>query len=299
MSNIFKGLITALITPFKDDQIDYGSLEKIVRYQIDNKVDGIVVGGSTGEGNSLSLVEYEALLRAVIDITQKNIPIIAGCSAINTRAAVEMAEICSKMPIDGFMCSIPPYVKPTQEGIYRHFEVIHNASTLPIMLYSVPSRTIVDFTDATIFRLAQLPRIIALKDADKDLERPLRIKAVLKGFSLVSGNDEVSLGYNAQGGEGCVSVASNIAPSLCKKLQDSCRDNNYQEALQIQQKLLPLYKALFAESNPIGVKYAAKAIGLCSGELRLPLSTATDSTKEKINEIVALLVKSKEIQGNV
>ena len=295
MSNIFKGLITALITPFKGDQIDFDALEKIVRYQIDNKVDGIVVGGSTGEGSSLSLTEYEALLKSVVDIAQKNLPIIAGCSAVSTKTAVDMVKICSKISLDGLMCSIPAYVKPTQDGIYKHFEAIHDASTLPIMLYSVPSRTIVDFTDATIFKLAKLPRIIALKDADKDLERPLRIQRVLGEFNLVSGNDEIALSYNAQGGVGCVSVVSNIVPSLCKKLQDSCRDNKYQEALQIQQRLLPLYKALFAESNPIGVKYAAQRLGLCSGELRLPLTTATDATKEKIDEIITLFLDSEKL----
>ena len=298
MNNIFKGLITALITPFKDDQIDFTSLEKIVRYQIDNKVDGIVVGGSTGEGNSLTIQEYELLLQAVVEISQKKIPIIAGCSAV-TKTAVDMVKICTKMQIDGFMSSIPAYIRPTQEGIYRHFEAIHAASTMPIMLYSVPSRAIVDFTDATIFRLAKLPRIRALKDAGKDLERPLRIKAVLKDFNLISGDDEVALGYNAQGGVGCASVASNIMPALCKKLQDSCRDNNYQEALRIQQTLSPLYKALFAEPNPIGVKYAAQAIGLCSDELRLPLTTAEETTQNKINEVIALLFKNKEQCDNV
>lgn len=298
MNNIFKGLITALITPFKDDQIDFTSLEKIVRYQIDNKVDGIVVGGSTGEGNSLTIPEYESLLKAVVEITQKKIPIIAGCSAV-TKAAVDMVKICAKMPIDGFMPSIPAYIRPTQEGIFRHFEAIHTASTMPIMLYSVPSRTIVDFTDATIFKLAQLPRIMALKDAGKDLERPLRVRAILKEFNLLSGNDELALSINAQGGVGCVSVASNIMPALCKKLQDSCRENNYKEALQIQQTLLPLYTALFAEPNPIGVKYAVQAIGLCSGELRLPLTRAEETTQNKINEVIALLFKHKEQRANV
>ncbi len=284
-NNIFKGLITAIITPFKDNKLDFVSLEKILNYQIDNKVDGVVIAGSTGEGPSLSLQEYQSLLEIAVEITKKRTQIIAGCSAMTTSTAVDMIQICTKISVDGFMCSIPSYVKPTQEGIYLHFETIHNASNLPIMLYSVPSRTVVDFSDDTIVRLSKLPRIVSFKDAGNDLERPLRIKAaVSKDFNLLCGNDELALSYNVHSGVGCVSVASNVTPSLFKKLQDNCRDGNYQEALQIQQQLLPIYKALFAESNPIPVKYAVARLGLCSNELRLPLTSAGKVTEEKINK---------------
>ncbi|WP_342271007.1 4-hydroxy-tetrahydrodipicolinate synthase [Candidatus Tisiphia endosymbiont of Parasteatoda lunata] len=284
-NNIFKGLITAIITPFKDNKLDFVSLEKILNYQIDNKVDGVVIAGSTGEGPSLSLQEYQSLLEIAVEITKNRTQIIAGCAAMTTSTAVDMIQICTKISVDGFMCSIPSYVKPTQEGIYLHFETIHNASNLPIMLYSVSSRTVVDFSDDTIVRLSKLPRIVAFKDAGNDLERPLRIKAaVSKDFNLLCGNDELALSYNVHSGVGCVSVASNVTPSLCKKLQDNCRDGNYQEALQIQQQLLPIYKALFAESNPIPVKYAVARLGLCSNELRLPLTSAGKVTEEKINK---------------
>ncbi|WP_341749611.1 4-hydroxy-tetrahydrodipicolinate synthase [Candidatus Tisiphia endosymbiont of Sialis lutaria] len=283
-NNIFKGVITAMITPFKENKLDFASVEKIVNYQIANKVDGIVVAGSTGEGASLTLQEYQSLLQAVMEIVNKRMPVIAGCSAMTTSTAVDMVQICTEIAVDGFMCSIPSYVKPTQEGIYLHFETIHNASNLPIMLYSVPSRTLADFSDDTIIRLSKLPRIVALKDAGNDLERPLRIRAIVKDFNLLCGNDELALSYNAHSGVGCVSVASNITPSLCKKLQDDCREGNYQEALQVQQQLLPIYKALFAESNPIPVKYAAARLGLCANELRLPLTSANVVTEEKINK---------------
>ncbi len=283
-NNIFKGLITAIITPFKDNKLDFVSLEKILNYQIDNKVDGVVIAGSTGEGPSLSLQEYQSLLEIAVEITKNRTQIIAGCSAMTTSTAVDMIQICTKISVDAFMCSIPSYVKPTQEGIYLHFETIHNASNLPIMLYSVPSRAVADFSDDTIVRLSKLPRIIALKDAGNDLERPLRIRAMVKDFNLLCGNDELALSYNVHSGVGCVSVASNVTPSLCKKLQDNCRDGNYQEALQIQQQLLPIYKALFAESNPIPVKYAVARLGLCSNELRLPLTSAGKVTEEKINK---------------
>jgi len=286
MDNIFTGLITALITPFNKGVIDLNSLEKILKYQIAGGVNGIVVGGSTGEGTSLTLEEYKLLINTAKEIVKTNIPIIVGCSFNNTAYAAQLADLATKIGTDGFMASVPPYIKPTQEGIYKHFEAIHNASNIPIMLYSVTARTITDFTDETIFKLAQLPRIVALKDAGKDLERPLRIKARLKDFNLLSGNDEVALAFNAQGGKGCVSVASNIAPKLCKQLQDYCAAGNMLQAFKLQQQLLPLYKALFAETNPIPVKYAAYHLGLCLNELRLPLTEATDKTIELVNEVL-------------
>lgn len=284
-NNIFKGLITAIITPFKDNKLDFVSLEKILNYQIDNKVDGVVIAGSTGEGSSLSLQEYQSLLEMAVEITKNRTQVIAGCCAITTSIAIDMIKICTKIPVDGLMCSIPSYVKPMQEGIYLHFEAIHNVSNLPIMLYSVASRTVVDFSDDTIVRLSQLPCIVAFKDAGTDLERPLRIKdAVSKDFNLLCGNDGIALSYNVHSGVGCVSVASNIAPSLCKKLQNNCYAGNYKEALRIEQQLLPLYKALFVETNPIPVKYAAARLGLCANELRLPLTSVSKATEEKINK---------------
>lgn len=293
-ANIFSGLITAIITPFENNKLDLNSLEKVVNYQIDNNVDGIVVGGSTGEGNSLTLQEYRSLLQASVAIADERIIVIAGCSANNIDLAIEMAKISAETAVDGFMCSIPSYIKPTQEGIYLYFTAIHNASNLPIMLYSVPSRTIADFTDETIVRLSKLPRIIALKDASYDLERPLRLKLMIdKDFNLLSGNDELALAYNAGSGVGCVSVVANIAPNLCKQLQDYCRDNNYHEARKIQAKLLPLYKALFAETNPIGVKYAAHILELCTDEIRLPLTKATKETQEKIASIIGDFYRQK------
>lgn len=288
MNNIFTGLITALITPFKNNQLDLNALEKILKHQIAGGVNAIVVGGSTGEGSALSLEEYKLLVDNAKEISDNNISIIVGCSSNNTANAIKLADLASNVGASGFMACVPPYVKPTQIGIYKHFEAIHNASNIPIMLYSVISRTIADFTDETIFDLAKLPRIIALKDAGNDLERPLRIKTRLPKFHLLSGNDELALAYNAQGGAGCVSVASNIMPKLCRQLQDCCQASDIVVALKLQQQLLPLYKALFAETNPIAVKYAAHRLGLCVNELRLPLTEATDKTKDLIDEVLKL-----------
>lgn len=290
MNNIFKGLITAIITPFKNNKLDLESLEKIINRQIDGKVDGIILAGTTGEGSSLSFEEYKLLLQTAKDIVKKRIPVISGCSSNNTAYAVELAAASTNIGVDGFMVSPPSYLKPTQDGIYKHFEAIHEASNLPIMLYSVPGRTGIDFTDEVIFKLSRLPRILALKDAGIDLERPLRIKSIVKkGFNLLCGNDDLSLAFNAQGGVGCVSVASNVAPKLCKELQEKWYNNDVKGTLDIHQKLLPLYKALFVESNPIPVKYAMHYLGFCTNEIRLPLTEATNTTKKQIEEIITSL----------
>ncbi|HJD61533.1 MAG TPA: 4-hydroxy-tetrahydrodipicolinate synthase [Rickettsia endosymbiont of Degeeriella rufa] len=290
MNNIFKGLITAIITPFKNNKLDLESLEKILEHQIKAEVNAVVIAGSTGEGSSLSLEEYKLLLQTAKDIINKRISVISGCSSNNTAYAIELATESTKIGVDGFMISPPSYLKPTQGGIYKHFEAIHEASNLPIMLYSVPGRTGVDFADEVIFKLAKLPRILALKDAGLDLERPLRIKAIVKKeFNLLCGNDDLSLAFNAQGGVGCVSVASNVAPKLCKELQKKWYNNDVKGALEIHQKLLPLYKALFVESNPIPVKYAMSYLGFCTNEIRLSLTEATNTTKKQIEEIITSL----------
>lgn len=293
-NNIFKGLITALITPFKNNKVDFASWEKIINYQVDNEVDGIVVGGTTGEGTSLTLEEYKTLLQLTAELVKGRVTVIAGCSAMNTQSALEILKICTAVSVDGFMCSIPSYIKPSQQGIYLHFTALHDATHLPLMLYAVPTRTIVDFSDETIVRLAELPRIIALKDAGNDLERSLRLTALInKEFNLLCGNDALALSYNAQGGAGCVSVVSNIAPALCKKLQVNWFNNNHQAAKENNQQLLPLYKALFAETNPIPVKYAAHNLGLCLEELRLPLTSATPETQEKIKKAMQLSTQAR------
>lgn len=286
-NNMFEGVVTAIITPFRDGAIDFASLEKIIEFQIANNITSIVVSGSTGEGNSLTFNEYRSLVQATVDIAKKRLNVIAGCSSSSTSFAIKMALESQKIGVDGLLCAVPPYVKPTQDGITEHFTALHNETELPIMLYSVPSRTGSDFVDDTILKLSELPRILAFKDAGSDLERPLRLSAKLKHkFHLLSGNDDVALAYNAQGGVGCVSVASNIAPKFCREMQQKWKNGETKLALQIHHQLLPLYKALFAETNPIPVKYAASLLGLSSPELRLPLTEPAAQTKTKLEKII-------------
>ncbi|AAU03892.1 4-hydroxy-tetrahydrodipicolinate synthase [Rickettsia typhi] len=290
MYNIFKGLITALITPFKNNKLDLYAFESILNQQIKHEVDAVLIAGSTGEANSLSFEEYKLLLKTSVEIVNNRMPIISGCSSNNTAYAIELAIASKKIGVDGFMASPPSYVKPTQHGIYKHFEALHEACNLPIMLYSAPTRSGVDFSDETILRLSKLPRILALKDCGVDLERPMRIRAIVKeDFNILTGNDEVVLAFHAQGVIGWISVTSNIAPKICKELLDKWYNNDIQGALEMHQKLLPLYKALFLESNPIPVKYAAHYLGLCENEIRLPLTEASDSAKKQIKKIITSL----------
>ncbi|WP_392506436.1 4-hydroxy-tetrahydrodipicolinate synthase [Rickettsia sp. 2024-CO-Wats] len=290
MHNIFKGLITALITPFKDNKLDLYALERIIKHQIKHEVDAVLIAGSTGESSSLSFEEYKLLLQTSVEIVNKCIPIISGCSSNNTIYARALAAESTKIGVDGFMASPPSYVKPTQHGIYKHFEALHEACNLPIMLYSAPTRSGVDFSDETILRLSKLPRILALKDCGVDLERPLRIRAtVKKDFNILTGNDEVVLAFNAQGGVGWTSVASNIVPNICKELLEKWNKNDTKGALEIHQKLLPLYTTLFVESNPIPIKYAVHYLGLCENEIRPPLTEASDSAKKQIENIITSL----------
>jgi 4-hydroxy-tetrahydrodipicolinate synthase len=290
MDNIFKGLITALITPFRDGKIDFGALKKLLEYQIQNDVDGIIIAGSTGEGGSLDLEEYKNLLQEAVNITDKRVPIIGSCGASSTSMATEISEVTSKAGANGIMIKLPPYVRPTQKGIYEHFKIIHDTINLPIMIYATFGRAGIDVEDETIFELAKLPRIAALKDACANLERPLRISANIKeSFNILAGDDSIALAFNAQGAAGCVSAASNITPWLCKELQNHWNSGSIGAALKIHQQLLPIYQSLLMEPNPIGVKYAAYYLGLCENELRLPLIPAQEATRVKIEQAIKLL----------
>lgn len=297
IQNPFHSIITALITPFKNGEIDYKSLEKIINHQIDGGIKALVIGGSTGEGSSLRFDEYSDLIRKSLEIAQGRILIIAGCSAISTANTIMMAVEAEKLGALGLMCSPPPYNKPNQAGLYQHFKALHDATNLPIMLYAAPSRAGVDFTDDTIIKLSNLPRIMALKDCAADLERPIRIlKTITRNdFTILSGDDSLSLAYNAQGASGLVSVASNIFPKEMIETQASWKNGEVAKAISLQQKYIDLYKALFIETNPIPIKYAASIIGLSTEEMRLPLIEASKESKEVIAAVVKQLRASDSL----
>lgn len=291
MTHPFHGLITALITPFKNYEIDLRALEKLINHQINGGIKEVVIAGSTGESPTLSFEEYKDLIKASIQYSTGKLSIIAGCSSSSTRSSIQMAKAAERIGATGLMCSPPPYNKPSQAGLYEHFKMIHDNTNLPIMLYAAPGRTGVDFNDDTLFKLARLPRIVALKDCGGDLERPLRLLNKLGNkLTVLSGDDPITLSYNAQGAKGLVSPISNLFPKEIKQIQDLWFSGKTAEALEAQVKLMPLYKALFIETNPIAIKYAASLLGLCEAELRLPLC-APNSINQKIIEDAIMKMK--------
>lgn len=295
MTKIFKGIYTALITPFNDNKLDTDSFVKILQHQIDANVDGIVLGGSTGEVSSLSIDEYKEILRIGRDIIPGHIKLIAGISANLTSKAIDLVEIAQSHNIDGLMCITPYYNRPPQRSLVRYFTDINNSTNLPIMLYSVPARTGTDFNDATILELSKLNNIVALKDAGTDIERPLRLHNIVKdSFSFLSGEDGSCVAYSAHGGVGCVSVISNIFPRECKLIQDYLLNNDFNSALKLQTKLQIIYNSVFVDTNPIPVKYAASIMNLSRAEVRLPLLEIEDEKiKENIKNAVKVISQQK------
>lgn len=280
--NIFDGVLTALITPFSKGKIDIVALKLLIDRQIEAGINGLVIGGSTGEGSSLSQGEHFNLVKIATDHANKQINIVAGITAISTTEALSKVQKLATLDIDGIMCTAPQYIKPEQEGLFQHFKSINDSTNLPLMLYIHPGRTGCDFTDSTLLNIMNLERFVAIKDASSDLERPLRILPKVD-INMLTGNDSIVLAYNANGGRGCVSVIANIFPKLCKQIDESWKNGEIGKALVIQQELTPLFEAVFSESNPIGVKYAAYKLGLCSDEIFLPLTFASKSTGDSID----------------
>jgi 4-hydroxy-tetrahydrodipicolinate synthase len=269
----FTGIFTALITPFKNNAIDYMALEKMIMLQIQANVAGLVVCGTTAETSTLSFREQTELIEFVVKIVKNKIKIIAGICSNNTFETIEMVKKIEILKVDALILVTPYYIRPMQEGLYQHYLTVSNATSLPIFLYSVPKRTGIDFTDNTVVRLAALDNIIGIKDCTSDFLRPLRLQQqISKEFYQLCGDDASILHYcAASGGMGCVSVASNIIPKEMVELFDCIQNTQIAKARALQQKLLPLYDAIFVETNPIGVKYAAYLLGYCSYEVRLPL----------------------------
>ena len=291
--NIFDGTITALITPFSQGEIDFKSLKALIDRQIKSGINGIVIGGSTGEGSCLNEEQYFKLVEVASEYAANRINIFAGMTAVSTSEALIKLNKLSNFAINGIMCTAPHYIKPEQEGLFQHFKAIHAASNLPLMLYIHPGRTACDFSDDTIFRIMELERFIAIKDATSDLEKPLRILPK-SDINMLTGNDSAVLSYYANGGCGCVSVVSNIFPKLCKQIDDSWKNGEIGKALVIQREFAPLYSAIFAESNPIGIKYAAYKLGLCSEEILSPLTFASSAVRSGIDIELERLKVSEE-----
>lgn len=268
----FFGSITALITPFKDGAIDEKAFQDFVQWQLDEGTNGLVPCGTTGEAPTLTDEESALLTRLCVEVAKGKAPVMAGCGSNSTKHAIHLTTQAQKIGAEAALHVVPYYNKPTQEGMYQHFKAIHDSCDLPIFIYNIPGRSIVNMSVDTMARLAELPRIIGVKDATGDLQRPVKTRKTCgKDFTQLSGNDETVLPFLVQGGSGCISVVSNIAPALCAKMHAAWRCGDLAAAQTYNERLMPLIEALFLETSPSPVKYAASLLGKCRNELRLPM----------------------------
>ncbi len=283
-----KGSLVALVTPMTDDGVDMPALEALVEWHLSEGTHGFVPVGTTGESPTLSHEEHEAVVSAVVRAVRGRAPVIAGAGSNSTAEAVRFTRHAAEAGADAALSIVPYYNKPTQDGIFRHFEAVHDAAEIPIILYNVPGRTVADMSVDTVARLAALPRVVGIKDASADLSRPslTRLQAG-SDFIQLSGEDATALGFNAHGGIGCISVTANVAPRLCAELQEATLRGDYQAALAIQDRLMPLHRALFLESSPAPTKYALSLAGRCRNILRAPLIPATPGCAEAVRAALA------------
>jgi 4-hydroxy-tetrahydrodipicolinate synthase len=281
---MFKGSITAHATPFKDGLVDEAALEKLLERQIAEGAHGIVAVGTTGESPTLSHAEHREVVRRTVEIVGGRVPVIAGAGSNNTTESVGLIRFAQEVGADGALVVTPYYNKPNQRGLKAHYTALHDACDLPIIIYNIPGRSVIDMTPETMGELAELPRIVGVKDATGDVTRVSMQRATCgPDFVQVSGEDASALGFNAHGGVGCISVTSNVAPGLCARFQEATLAGDYAGALEIQDRLMPLHTALFREPNPCPTKYALSLLGLCSDEVRTPLVTLSHETKAEVH----------------
>lgn len=280
-----KGSITALITPFKDGKVDEAAYRNLINWQIAEGTQGLVPCGTTGESPTLSHEEHNRVIEICVEEVRGRVPVIAGTGSNATDEAIALTKHAKEVGCDAVLSVTGYYNKPTQEGQYRHFMAIADAVDIPILLYNIPGRAVVEISIDTMARLSKHKNIIGVKDATANLMRPSRERLVCgKDWLLISGEDGTALGYNAHGGSGCISVTANIAPRLCAEFQALCAAGDYAKARLYQDRLMPVHDALFCETSPAPVKYAASLLGLCSPEVRLPLVEASDFARSQVDQ---------------
>ncbi|MEO1239590.1 MAG: 4-hydroxy-tetrahydrodipicolinate synthase [Pseudomonadota bacterium] len=273
---MFKGSIPALVTPMKDGAVDYPTLEALVEWHIGAGSSGLVPVGTTGESPTLSHAEHEAVVECVVKAAAGRVPVIAGAGSNNTEEGKGLIRHAAAVGADAALVVTPYYNKPTQAGLIAHYTAMHEAAEIPIIIYNIPGRSIIDMSVATMAELAKLPRIIGVKDATGDITRVSQTRAACgPDFVQVSGEDASALGFNAHGGVGCISVTANVAPALCAEFQAATLAGDYAKALALQDRLMPLHEAIFREPGLAGAKYGLSLLGRCENEVRLPLMTVT------------------------
>ena len=279
---MIKGSLPALVTPFKNGKLDLDTLKKLVEWHIEQGSHGLVPVGTTGESPTLSHEEHDLVVETVINVAAGRVPVVAGAGSNNTIETVRLVEAAKKAGADAALVVTPYYNKPTQRGLIAHYQEAAKCG-LPIIIYNIPGRSVVDMTPATMGELAKLPMIVGVKDATGDLSRvPKQRITCGKDFIQLSGEDATALGFNAHGGVGCISVTANVAPKLCAEFQEATLAGDYKTALEYQDRLMPLHEAIFLEPGVAGAKYGLSLLGMCLDEVRSPLTTLTDETKERI-----------------
>ncbi|MGG7567435.1 4-hydroxy-tetrahydrodipicolinate synthase [Rhodovulum sp. DZ06] len=277
---MFKGSIPALVTPFRDGKVDEKALVDLVEWHVEEGSSGIVAVGTTGESPTLSHDEHEGVIELIVKTARGKIPVIAGAGSNNTAESVRLIRFAEAVGADAALVVTPYYNKPSQRGLIAHYTELHSACDLPIIIYNIPGRSVIDMTPATMGELSKLPRIIGVKDATGDMVRASATRAACgPDFLQLSGNDDSALGFMATGGHGCISVTANVAPRLCADFQEACLVGDFKRALGIQDKLFPLHMALFVEPNPVPAKYALSLLGKCTDQVRTPLVEPTEETK--------------------
>ncbi len=281
---MLKGSIVALITPFKDDNLDENTYRKLINYHLKNGTNGVVPGGTTGESPTLSHSEHKKIIEIAVSECKGKIPIIAGTGSNSTDEAVNLSKFAEKAGSDALLVVTPYYNKPTQEGLYQHYKKINDNVGIPIIIYNIPSRSVIDMSVDTMAKLFELKNIVGVKDATGDLNRvDQQLKAMGNEFIQLTGNDDNALEFNKRGGVGAIGVTANIAAKMSSDFQKACVDD-LKKASEIDKLLQPLHSSLFIESNPSPVKYAASILGMCSSEVRLPLVEIKEETKKKVSE---------------
>ena len=281
----FRGSFTALVTPFNNGSLDEKAFRSLVDWQIAEGTHGLVPVGTTGESPTLSHAEHNLAVEWCIDQAKGRVPVVAGTGSNSTREAIELSQHAEKAGADAVLVVTPYYNKPTQEGLYQHFKAINDAIGIPIIIYNIPARSVIDMSVDTMTRLFELKNIAGVKDATANVLRVSQQRAAMgEGFNQLSGEDGTCIGFMAHGGHGCISVTSNVAPRLCSEFQDACLKGDYAAALKLQDKLLPLHIALFIETNPSPAKYALSVLGKCAETVRLPMVPLADKTKAAVRD---------------
>ncbi len=281
----FRGSFTALVTPFKNGSVDERAFRELVEWQIAEGTNGLVPVGTTGESPTLSHDEHKQVVEWCIDQAKDRVPVIAGAGSNSTAEAIELSQHAESSGADAVLIVTPYYNKPTQEGLYQHFKAINDAIGIPIIMYNIPGRSIVDINVDTMKRLYELKNIAGVKDATANMTRVSQQRAAMgPDFNQLSGEDITALGFNAHGGHGCISVTSNVAPRLCSEFQAACRKGDFAVALKLQDKLAPLHVNLFIETSPAPVKYALSLLGKCANTVRLPMVPASEKAQAAVRE---------------